>query len=35
MGITPKMLKLTDGALRRMIDEYTMESGGWNPASVI
>lgn len=27
MGITPKMLKLTDGALRRMIDEYTMESG--------
>ena len=27
MGITPKMLKLTDGALRRMIDEDTMESG--------
>ena len=27
MGISPKMLKLTDGALRRMIDEYTMESG--------
>lgn len=27
MGITPKMLKLTDGAIRRMIDEYTMESG--------
>lgn len=27
MGITPKMLKLTDGALRRMINEYTMESG--------
>lgn len=26
-GITPKMLKLTDGALRRMINEYTMESG--------
>lgn len=27
MGIDPKMLKLTDGALRRMIDEYTMEAG--------
>ena len=27
MGISPKMLKLTDGALRRMIDEYTLESG--------
>lgn len=27
MGITPKMLKLTDGAIRRTIDEYTMESG--------
>ena len=27
MGIDPKTLRLTDGALRRMIDEYTMESG--------
>lgn len=27
MGINPKTLRLTDGALRRMIDEYTMESG--------
>ncbi len=27
MGIDPKKLKLTDGALRRIIEEYTMESG--------
>ena len=27
MGIDPKTLRLTDGALRKMIDEYTMESG--------
>lgn len=27
MGINPKMLKVNDGALRRMIDEYTMEAG--------
>lgn len=26
-GIPPKMLRVTDGAVRRMIDEYTMESG--------
>ena len=27
MGIDPKKLRLTDSALRKMIDEYTMESG--------
>lgn len=27
MGIKKKMLKITDGALREIIDEYTMESG--------
>lgn len=27
MGIDPKELRLTDSALRKMIDEYTMESG--------
>lgn len=26
-GIRPRTLKVTDGALRRIIDEYTMESG--------
>lgn len=27
MGIQKKMLKITDGALRRVIEDYTMESG--------
>ena len=27
MGIPKNMLKITDGALRQIIDEYTMESG--------
>lgn len=27
MGIKKNALKVTDGAIRRIIDEYTMESG--------
>lgn len=27
MGIQKKMLKITDGALRKVIEDYTMESG--------